>query len=35
MVELYYILVINGRRTLEQVPASLRDAVSALIVARQ
>lgn len=35
MAELYYTLIINGRRTLEQVPASLRDAVSALIAARQ
>ena len=31
MVELYYKLVKNGRKTLEQVPTKYRDEVKALL----
>lgn len=31
MVELYYTLVVQGRRTIEQVPDRYRDAVQALL----
>ena len=33
MIELYAILVKNGRRTISQVPAKLRDAVLAELAA--
>lgn len=32
MVEIYYKLVVNGRRTLDQVPESLRSAVEATLI---
>lgn len=35
MVELYYKLVKNGRKTLEQVPAKYRDEVKALLDAEE